>query len=691
MSFDQKTLYELLPAIYRIRDAEQGRPLGSLVGAIADQIAVLEENLAQLYDDQFIETCAEWVVPYIGDLIGYRPLRSMKQARIPADRKRKLDQRAQVANTIAYRRRKGTAAVLEQLARDVTGWEACVVELFQRLACTQSMNHVRPGCTTADLRCWKSGEFAQSPFDASAHSIDVRRIDSRRRSRGLHNIPNVGIFLWRVQAYSILQAPVAPAPDGVPGRCFRFSPLGNDMPLYAEPQGEETITQLADYRNVPLALSRKLLLQNPDFYYGPGNSIALHTPEQDASGTKLKLIDRDRILVCDLSGWADAGRLPPDKYAIDPVRGRLSRPADDTKELLVSYHYGFSADIGGGGYDRTEDLIGAEADLKVPANYSGPREAIDALSGQDTAEQPLREALVTITDNGRYLLGGELELEDGQVIILQAATQRRPLIELEGDLVVRGEPGAELTLSGLLISGGTLRITGKLGRLRIRHCTLVPGLGLTPDGKPLKAGTPSLEVESGDTRVEIEQSIVGGLIVRQGASVTIRNSIMDATALEGVAFAGASDAEAPGGTLHAENCTIIGRVYTRLLALASNCIFLARVDSGPSVVASRQQEGCVRFSFLPSRAKVPRRYHCHSENGSSAGSLWPQFTSLHYGQPGYCQLHPSCAPDIRQGADDEAEMGVFHDLYQPQREANLRVRLEEYLRFGLEAGIFYSS
>jgi hypothetical protein len=36
-------------------------------------------------------------------------------------------------------------------------------------------------------------------------------------------------------------------------------------------------------------------------------------------------------------------------------------------------------------------------------------------------------------------------------------------------------------------------------------------------------------------------------------------------------------------------------------------------------------------------------------------------------------------------------MGAFHFLHQPQREADLRVRLQEYLRFGLEAGIFYST
>ena len=45
----------------------------------------------------------------------------------------------------------------------------------------------------------------------------------------------------------------------------------------------------------------------------------------------------------------------------------------------------------------------------------------------------------------------------------------------------------------------------------------------------------------------------------------------------------------------------------------------------------------------------------------------------------------------RTGADDEAEMGAFHDLFQPQRESNIRLRLREYLRFGLEAGVFYET
>jgi hypothetical protein len=36
-------------------------------------------------------------------------------------------------------------------------------------------------------------------------------------------------------------------------------------------------------------------------------------------------------------------------------------------------------------------------------------------------------------------------------------------------------------------------------------------------------------------------------------------------------------------------------------------------------------------------------------------------------------------------------MGAFHALFPAQREANLRIRLDEYLRVGLSAGIFYET
>ena len=153
MSTEAQRLYELLPAIHRIRDAEIAKrsgletgPLEELIAVIASQVALLQENIEQSYDDLFIETCSEWVVPYIGDVIGYQSL----HGKVPDV----ASPRAEVAHTIALRRRKGTAAVLEQLARDVTAWPARVVEAFELLAWSQFIqNHVRlEAVAWADVR-----------------------------------------------------------------------------------------------------------------------------------------------------------------------------------------------------------------------------------------------------------------------------------------------------------------------------------------------------------------------------------------------------------------------------------------------------------------------------------------------------------------------------------------------------------
>src|SRR3954454_14294910 len=175
-------LYALLPEVYRLRDADQGEPLRALIGALAQEFAALEENLSQLYDDQFIETCTDWVAPYIGDLIGYRPLHGVAP--------KIASPRAEVANTIAFRRRKGTALMLEQLAGDVTDWPAHAVEFFQQLATTQYMKHIRLRANaTADLRDVRSLLLQGGSFNALAHTAEMRRPES---GAGRYNIPNIG-------------------------------------------------------------------------------------------------------------------------------------------------------------------------------------------------------------------------------------------------------------------------------------------------------------------------------------------------------------------------------------------------------------------------------------------------------------------------------------------------------------------
>ena len=140
---------------------------------------------------------------------------------------------------------------------------------------------------------------------------------------------------------------------------------------------------------------------------------------------------------------------------------------------------------------------------------------------------------------------------------------------------------------------------------------------------------------------------------------------------------------------------MIGRVHAREIGTISSSLLLATPAAGGAWAApvrvARKQEGCVRFSFVPAEAILPARYRCQPDPKAPAGPLAPRFRSLRYGTPAYCQLAAATPDELRRGGEDESEMGVFHHLYGPQRETNLRVRLREYLRTGLEAGIFYES
>lgn len=728
MSVSSQQLYDLLPTIYRLRDAENNGALKSYLAVFAEQISVLQENIDQLYDDQFIETCAEWAVPYIADLVGYKTLHTKVT--------RELSQRAEVANTIAYRRRKGTATMLEQLARDVTGWPARVVEFFQLLGTTQYMNHTRlQNHYAPDLLDWQQTRSVGGAFDSTAHTVDVRHIDT---DLGKYNIKNIGIYLWRLQSYPLTRFPLVPVS---PGRYF-LSPLQHNIPLFNNPVAESNITHLAVPENVPHTIDRHVMNAELLAYYGEGKSVSIYE-DLDGSDGQLDLVSGNVIRVCCLSdrdgNWINEPLNevsdPPEGepvdpgvfrkiVALDPETGRLAIPphmvADDP-ELWATFHYGFSSNISGGEYERANTFVPAPAAVEPVSGSQSIQTALDSLGG---------EGVVEIEDSGRYPESLSIEVNAGQRVQLRAANEHRPLIQLDGDLAIRGhEPASEnveggvVTLDGLMIAGGSLVIPSTnngLRELHLRHCTLVPGINLDQAGTPLNPETPGMVIESNQVKVVIEDCIVGALRVVEGAEVYVENSIVDANASHAVAYA-ALDASSAGGVLVVKNSTVVGKVHTRIMQMASNCIFCAELapgDTWPSpVLAERKQQGCVRFSFVPLDARVPRRFRCQPEysinqaiqkarakQGSGLSSaqksairnrvvnrVKPFFTDTRYGQPAYMQLALSCAGEILAGADDESEMGAFHDLFQPQREMNLRIRLKEYLRFGLEAGIFYET
>jgi hypothetical protein len=742
-------LYELLPVVYRQRDADQGYPLRALLQVIAEQVNVVEADVAQLYENWFIETCQDWVVPYLGDLIGYR---LAYEAGEPGEvttrggrlRNKILIPRREVANTIRYRRRKGTLALLELLAGDVAGWPARAVEFYRLLGWTQALKHL---CLergrTVDLRQGGALDDLDGPFDAVAHSIDVRRIVSQRTS-GRYNIPSVGLFAWRLKTYPVTETP-AYCLEEVGPHCFTFSVLGNDTPLYNRPQPETEPTHIAEPINLPIPIRRRAFEAHKSDYYGPGKS--LHIWRAARAGGERQPIPAKDIVVADLSGWEYQPR--GGQVAVDPELGRITFPQRRFPKagVWVDYRYAFSADVGGGEYQRPISQPGGSIVYPVCPDRPGCYETInDALQAWGEADPKPPSAVIEITRSGVYTEPLKIELGENESLQIRAASGARPIIRLLDYMAdrpdafsVSGEAGSRLTLDGLLVTGRSIHVYGPgpetqtpgipppvdLCAITIRHCTLVPGWTLHSDCEPKRPAEPSLELINTQAQVRIEHSILGSIQVTADevetdpVAIHISDSILDATdadcdepACEALGAPGWPTAHA---VLSITRSTVFGRIHTHAVELAENSIFMGKIQ------VARRQRGCLRFCYVTPGSRTPRGYNCQPDLAQAAIEaelrraaqgqppqevtqaeidsaqererlrVRPVFNSTRYGTPTYCQLAHACADEITRGADDESEMGVFHDLYQPQRAANLRARLDEYTPAGMEAGIIFAS
>jgi len=721
MSLTAEQLYALLPAIYRTRDADAGEPLQSLLAVVAAQAAVLEENIRQLYDDEFIETCAPWVIPYIGDLIGSNPIYEITGA--------SSGRRAEIANTIGYRRRKGTLLALEQVAMDVSGRPAAAVEFFKRLITTESMHHIRlHHAATPDLRHGRALERLDSAFDTLNRTVDVRRIAPRVRAAsdpdtsplainlhggGKFNIPDVGIYLWRWKAFPVTNAPAF----AVDARRYLFSPLGQDMPLFNQLALRDSFSRLTARLDVPQPIQRRefaeSLKTDSGEFYGPGASIQLF-----ADGAP---VDASRICCRDLSDGPAAswGCTPPGRIAIDPALGRIQFAPDVAapRQLRLTYSYGFPADIGGGPYDRSQTLpsldpsqlafaavVGSAAtptleDAIAQWNRTPPgSKGLVVLPGYESFDVNLtgRAAILLPSESQLWIRAAQVHPSPGPLNVSYDGSR----VTLRGDIEVRGRqlpnaagddvlPAGQLAISGVWISGA-VRILGDATSVQLADCTLVPGIALTRDGAPQTPGEPSIAAAVG-VDLTFLRCITGPVGVAAGGTTRICSSVVDSTSPCNVAYAGA-DLASEGADLHIEDSTVIGKVWVHTMTLASSTIFLsrrARHDPWPAAVwCSRKQTGCMRFCFVPSDAMTPRRFQCLPDDSSREGALWPKFVTLRYGHPSYALLSGDVPMAIWTGADDGSQVGVYNLLQEAEAVRNTQLRVQEYLPFGLEAGVF---
>lgn len=621
-------LYALLPAYIRqADDALEGTPLRALLAVVEEQVDVMRADIGQLYENWFVETCAPWVVPYIGDLVGYESLGDDALATVVP--------RSDVADVIRSRRRKGTLGVLETIARDVTGWPAIAVEFEHAIAATFSTTKT----PTTRERTLDMRDSATLAALRDARSLAARSVSTS----GTYALGSVGIVASRLRAYSVSRSDAASVVTQG-DHCYTFDALGLDVPL------------VSGIRALPTVLGPDDLASE----YGTHKSIALWTRP---AGTRARLepIPRERVFAADLRHWHV--RTKPGDVAIDVERGRIAfAPGHAPDGVVVRYFYGEPADIGAGEYAR--DLVPIAT--RFPVVHGGREEHRHLRAALEAwRDAGVSRAAIEFGDSHVYDESGiTIDVPEDGYLEIRAGDGARPIVRIEDrsaghlDTVrVRGGPRSTLVLDGLVLARRGLEIAGEIGTVIVRRCTFVPNEA-------------PIVLRSRTARLIIEQSIVGDIRsiddeTRQEPNVvSIADSIVGAHGREDAI--GSPDAPSTFVDLGVARSTIFGRVHVHGVSLVENAIFVREL------AVRRRERGCVRFSYVAPQSLTPKRFACVTEPA-------PVFMSRAFGMPGYARLARACAPAISLGGENRGEMGAFYTSRNAQKAANLEARLAEFV------------
>ena len=447
-------LYERLPEIYRTRDAEQSPPgqLRAYLAAIEQAFGALHDNVNQLYEDLFIDTCDDWAIAYLADLLGATHLKGEPRTL-----------RADVADTIALRRRKGTLGAIERLAVNLTGWSCRAVELRENLGWAQHLNHQRPDAGgappygdpartrfhvarggTVPIRDPAALALIGTPFDPYAYTADVKpALDGARHI----NLPNLAIFLWRLEAYRLARvAPLAKGvsdlgaqPTGLARFALRFDLHPLDIPVRLFNTGRPgflrantsggVISPLTEVDAVPgPMLDARLTSDTPagnpgayvalDFYI-PGSppagfdlgDVGLHLFLPQALEPLLVPVPpqtawRWTFRGDNLCAWETGLRraVKSGELVIDPDLGRVLIGLDTAQQadaliaaengtlvsrMFVSFTYGAPGPIGAHPVARSAPPSATPVDLRRVGDVPGGMTLQSALNGLDVAASPV--------------------------------------------------------------------------------------------------------------------------------------------------------------------------------------------------------------------------------------------------------------------------------------------------------------
>lgn len=698
MSLTTDQLFELLPAFLRLADAEEGRrikraiddtsdrvvedfgPLRTLASLIAREAQITDEALEDLYDNAFIETCAPWVIPYLGDLLGVRGLADIPEG---------IDMRARVANALDLRSRKGTLRALEQAAADSSGWPVYAVEYWKRLVHTQSMRLTHPTMgRTVSMRNREAIARIGMAFERDSRNAEVRRIETG----GRWMLGNIGLHVWRLRPYSIsghVARPIGTRRD------FRFHPLGCDAQLFARTGIDAGVEVPASEWDMPAPITREIFeedLAKPEddmVFYGPGKAILVQVGDT--------VLTHDQVKSAHLGSRAAPGAPEPDwtrtggisgMTLIDPVLGRLVVDPDLAGPVRVTCHFARPLAIGGGEQSRVNSIGSIEDAITIaPSNN-----LVTAINGDGGVGTFL------LTQSTHYNANGQIVVPANGTLRIIAADGASPTVRI-GASAFAFDLGdsAMLELNGLRLHNGPVRVEGTGAATTLRDCTLVPGLSLGIDAAPANPGDVTLDVRMTGSALRMDRCISGPIEVAQDMDVRIAETILDASSPDAMAFRPAAGAARV--TAAFDRCTILGRTATAAFAggareapagfgvaiesderlATADTIFFGR--TAPALAAEYRQVGCIRFSYVPPGSLPPRLHRC-------VRAPEPVFASIRYTASDYMLLEPRTADTILRGAENGGEMGAYNRAAHQARADNIRRSIDDFLRFGHAAGQF---
>lgn len=323
MNIDE--LFNLLPAIVRQRDAEVGGLLKLVFEAFVEEVNRIESNTANDYDNMFVETCEARFLPYIADLIAYRPISVSPSGAgsLPIQSERHAELRRDIAATIRTRRRKGTVSGIAEAVRAVSGWSTAIFENGRNVVSTASLRF--PGVLstqgTPDFRRLTGRDGVDQGPGLIPRVATVRRVD-QHGERGRWHPFDIVVEAWPQRARLRTLSPVS---SGNGYLCF--DPSGANTQLYAPVNSEDEGPVLVSARAVRLSdfVGDGNVKQS---VYGENRAICLFWQTVDGLWTPVK---GDYVAFGPVP--LPAGPL----WIIDPELGRLQAPVEYSGGVGVRY------------------------------------------------------------------------------------------------------------------------------------------------------------------------------------------------------------------------------------------------------------------------------------------------------------------------------------------------------------------